>query len=119
MLIYFSDIGEKLPDGTIRIIDRCSNILKLAQGIFVEPIRIENILLQNQFVEQIFVYGDLGSPCLVATIVPSLKMVSQWAEQSKNEIEKSRQHESVNISLERPEVMYVFGIHKILILHFF
>lgn len=62
---FVSDIGVKLPDGTIRIIDRCSHILKLAQGVFVEPIRIENILLQNEFLEQIFVYGDIGGACLL------------------------------------------------------
>lgn len=106
---FVSDIGVKLPDGTIRIIDRCSHILKLAQGVFVEPIRIENILLQNEFLEQIFVYGDIGGACLVATVVPSLKMVSQWAEQNALAIEKSRQHEFVNISPQNSEAVYVFG----------
>ncbi|KAJ3343941.1 Long-chain-fatty-acid--CoA ligase 1 [Gonapodya sp. JEL0774] len=37
------DVGELLPNGTVKIIDRVSNIFKLAQGEFVVPEKIEAI----------------------------------------------------------------------------
>ncbi len=52
------DIGEMLPNGSVRIIDRRKNFFKLAQGEFIAPERLENVFLESPFIDQIFIYGE-------------------------------------------------------------
>ena len=56
--ILIGDIGQWLPNGSIKIIDRKKHIFKLSQGEYVVPEVIENILLRSQYVAQAFVHGD-------------------------------------------------------------
>ena len=53
------DICTIDPKGRFQIIDRVKNILKLAQGEYVSPERIENVYLSHlNFLSQGFVHGD-------------------------------------------------------------
>ncbi len=52
------DIGEMLPNDSVRIIDRRKNFFKLAQGEFIAPERLENVFLESPFIDQIFIYGE-------------------------------------------------------------
>lgn len=53
--------------GRFKIIDRKKNVLKLAQGEYVSPERIENVYLGNlSFLGQAYVHGDSDKACLVA-----------------------------------------------------
>lgn len=52
------DIGEMLPNGTIRIIDRKKHIFKLAQGEYVAPEKIEQVYIRTPVVQQVYVDGD-------------------------------------------------------------
>ncbi|CAD0091909.1 unnamed protein product [Aureobasidium mustum] len=63
------DICEIDNLGRVRVIDRRKNILKLAQGEYVSPERIENILLgELPWASQIMVHGDSDKSYLVAII---------------------------------------------------
>ena len=77
--LHSGDIGLWRPDGTLQIIDRKKNIFKLAQGEYVAPEKIENILTQSPFVAQCFVYGDSFQSALVAIVVPEEDVVREWA----------------------------------------
>uniref|UniRef100_A0A914Z758 AMP-dependent synthetase/ligase domain-containing protein n=1 Tax=Panagrolaimus superbus TaxID=310955 RepID=A0A914Z758_9BILA len=75
------DIGQILPNGTIKIIDRRKHIFKLAQGEYVAPEKIENIYVRTQYVQQVFVDGDSLERNLVAIVVPEIYPVKKWYKQ--------------------------------------
>lgn len=53
--------------GRFKIIDRRKNVLKLAQGEYISPERIENAYLAScNFLAQAYVHGDSVQTCLVA-----------------------------------------------------
>ncbi|EGP90457.1 unnamed protein product [Zymoseptoria tritici ST99CH_1A5] len=53
--------------GRIHVIDRVKNVLKLAQGEYVSPERIENVYLGNiPYLGQAYVHGDSSQANLVA-----------------------------------------------------
>ncbi|KAJ1723599.1 medium-chain fatty acid-CoA ligase faa2, partial [Coemansia biformis] len=68
------DIGTVDDRGRFHVIDRRNNLFKMAQGEFVTPERIENVLMDHFVVNQAFVYGDALQSSLVAIIVPDDKL---------------------------------------------
>ena len=63
------DIGRRLENGQIEIIDRIKNVFKLAQGEFVAPQKIEEVLLKCADVAQVFVTGHTTERQVVAIVV--------------------------------------------------
>ena len=55
---HTGDIGQWLPNGTMKIIDRKKHIFKLSQGEYIVPEKIENIYIKSQYIEQVFVHGE-------------------------------------------------------------
>ncbi|CAD5215922.1 unnamed protein product [Bursaphelenchus okinawaensis] len=76
--LHTGDIGQILPNGTLKIIDRKKHIFKLAQGEYVAPEKIENVYVQSGYVQQAYVDGDSLEPHLVAVIVPEAKELTRW-----------------------------------------
>ena len=64
------DVGELLPNGALKIIDRKKNILKLSQGEYVAPLHLEKIYQSSDYINEIYVYGDSLKSYLVAVIAP-------------------------------------------------
>lgn len=61
------DIAEVDRMGRFKIIDRVKNVLKLAQGEYISPERIENVYLANSnLFTQAYVHGDSTQAFLVA-----------------------------------------------------
>lgn len=69
------DIATVDSKGRFQIIDRVKNVLKLAQGEYISPERIENIYLSHlNFLSQAYVHGDSIQTFLVALfgVMPEL-----------------------------------------------
>lgn len=63
------DIAEVDSLGRFKIVDRVKNVLKLAQGEYVSPERIENVYLANSnLLTQAFVHGDSTQAFLVSVL---------------------------------------------------
>lgn len=73
------DVAELDELGRIYLIDRKKSILKLAQGEYVAPEKIEAILSKNPLVAQAFVEGNSLKSYLVAIIVPEIDAMTSWA----------------------------------------
>jgi long-chain acyl-CoA synthetase len=76
--LHTGDIGVILPNMTLRIVDRRKNIFKLSIGEYVAPEKIENILINNDYISQIFVYGEPIESVIVAIIVPNIRMCFEY-----------------------------------------
>jgi long-chain acyl-CoA synthetase len=79
---HTGDIGEWLPNGSMKIIDRKKNIFKLSQGEYVAVENLENIFSQVPSIESIWVYGNSFEAFLVAVVTPSKQALERWAEEN-------------------------------------
>ena len=68
--LSLGDVGELLPNGSVKLIDRVKSICKLQQGIYVAPQYLENIFGQCKSVSQVFVSANSGRDSVFAVIVP-------------------------------------------------
>jgi long-subunit acyl-CoA synthetase (AMP-forming) len=62
------DLGERLPNGMLKITGRAKELFKTAKGKYVAPAPIENLLLSNPMVELAMVSG-VGQPAAYALVV--------------------------------------------------
>jgi long-chain acyl-CoA synthetase len=81
--LHSGDIGLWRPDGALQVVDRKKNIFKLAQGEYVAPEKIENILNLCPLIAQSFVYGDSKESFLVAIVVPDEETIRHWAKENE------------------------------------
>lgn len=62
-----------LQDGSLKVIERCKHIFKLAQGEYVSPEKVEQVYQQSTFVSQVFVDGDGMYAFPIALVVPEFE----------------------------------------------
>ncbi|CDW80098.1 amp-binding enzyme family protein [Stylonychia lemnae] len=91
--VHTGDIGQFQQNGKIKIIDRKKNIFKLSQGEYVIPDKIENKLIESNYVSQIFVYGDSLQHNLVAIVVPDKHHLQKWAKEQ--DLQESEDYEAL------------------------
>lgn len=84
---HTGDIGEILPNGVVKIIDRKKNLIKLSQGEYVAVEYLEKVYSVTPLVEDIWVYGNSFKSILIAVIIPNEENMKKWANQ--NGIENS------------------------------
>lgn len=82
--LHTGDVGEWLPNGSLKIIDRKKNIFKLAQGEYISPEKIENVYTRSRAVAQIFVHGESLKACLLGVVVLDPDTVHKWVKEELN-----------------------------------
>ncbi|KAI8583088.1 hypothetical protein K450DRAFT_224168 [Umbelopsis ramanniana AG] len=75
------DVGELNKDGTLTIIDRAKNLVKLSNGEYIALEKLESIYKSCLVVNNLCVYGDSLRPKPVAIIVPVEPRIKELAEQ--------------------------------------
>lgn len=80
---HTGDMGSLPMPGVLLMTERIKDIIKTSTGKFISPQKLELILSQSEFVEQICVIGD-NRKYLVALIVPVINQLNRWAEKSGN-----------------------------------
>ena len=64
------DIGQMESDGTLRIIDRKKDLVKLQFGEYISLGKVESVLKTCPVLENICIYGDSMKSYVVALVVP-------------------------------------------------
>jgi long-chain acyl-CoA synthetase len=72
------DLGERLPDGSLRLVDRKKDILITAGGKNVSPSQIETCLRASPFISEAAVFGE-GRKYLAALVELDGETVAEWA----------------------------------------
>ena len=71
------DIGLLEPEGTLKIIDRKKDLVKLQFGEYVSLGKVEAVLKTCPIVENVCIYGEATKSYCVALVVPDRK-VKLW-----------------------------------------
>ncbi len=77
LLLLFPDVGRWNPNGTLSIIDRKKNMLKLSQGEYIALEKVEGCY-KNLMTAQVWVYGNSYHSFLVAVVVPDTANCLTW-----------------------------------------
>ncbi|XVF72781.1 hypothetical protein PTKIN_Ptkin12aG0148000 [Pterospermum kingtungense] len=77
---HTGDIGQMLPNGIVKIIDRKKNLIKLSQGEYVALEYLENVYGITPIVDDIWVYGNSFKSLLVAVVVLHEENAKKWAQ---------------------------------------
>ena len=82
---HSGDVGVILTNrgNAIKIIDRANSLFKLSQGEFVAPDKIQTVLQESKYINQIFVYGESHYSFAVALIYPELKECVEFLKKNK------------------------------------
>ncbi|QLG73562.1 hypothetical protein HG535_0F00720 [Zygotorulaspora mrakii] len=74
------DIGEWLPNGHLKVIDRKKNLVKTQNGEYIALEKLESVYRSSTFVQNICVYADQSRVKPVGIVVPNLGPVAEIAE---------------------------------------
>jgi long-chain acyl-CoA synthetase len=99
------DIAEVDSMGRFKIIDRVKNVLKLAQGEYISPERIENVYLANSnLLTQAYVHGDSAQAFLVAVFGINPETFAPFASKILKKEIAATDLEAVKVAARDPRV---------------
>ncbi|XP_052784060.1 long-chain-fatty-acid--CoA ligase 4-like isoform X1 [Mya arenaria] len=80
-LNYFctGDIGQFEHDGSLRVIDRKKDLVKLQHGEYISLSRVETALKMSPLVDQICVHANSSQNSCIALVVPNHKALGELA----------------------------------------
>jgi long-chain acyl-CoA synthetase len=91
--VHTGDVGCILKGGKLKIIDRVKNIFKLANGEYVAPEKVENVLVQHKYVAQIMVHGESLENYLIAIIHPNKETICDYLNSQGKKVTTENVHE--------------------------
>merc|ERR1712227_878903 len=79
------DIGQMMSDGTIKIIDRKKDLVKLQGGEYVSLGKVESLMKLHKGVENVCIYADPTRMHTVAMVIPT----AVWLEEVQDKLGKA------------------------------
>lgn len=102
---HSGDIGEIDSLGRLRIIDRKKNVLKLAQGEYISPERIENVYLgSTNILATAYVHGDPKESTLVAIFGIDLENFPPFASKALGRDVPAGDRNAISAAANEPKV---------------
>ncbi|KAI1105031.1 acetyl-CoA synthetase-like protein [Jackrogersella minutella] len=106
---HTGDIVEIDELGRIKIIDRKKNVLKLSQGEYISPERIENVFLGNSnLIGSAFVHGEPSQSTLVGIFGVDPVTFGPWASKILKKAVAPQDIEGVKSAARDPRVVKAF-----------
>ena len=83
--LHTGDVGVILTQNgnCLKVIDRVKNLFKLSQGEFVAPDKVQIILVNSKYINQIFLDGESQYSFAVALIYPELNECIKFLKENK------------------------------------
>ena len=83
--LHSGDVGMFLTKNgnAIKIIDRIKNLFKLSQGEFVAPDKVQNVLINSKYTNQVFLHGESQYNYAVALVYPKLDKCIEFLKENK------------------------------------
>ena len=83
--LHSGDVGVILTKNgnSIKIIDRAKNLFKLSQGEYVAPDKVQLILLNSKYINQIYLYGESHFSYPIALVYPELNECIAFLKENK------------------------------------
>ncbi|GAB1609001.1 long-chain-fatty-acid--CoA ligase 4-like, partial [Argonauta hians] len=110
---YFctGDIGEFKTDGSLKVIDRKKDLVKLQAGEYVSLSKVETVLKMSSLVDQICVYANSLHSFIVCLIVPNQKNLCKFAsEMGLNGMNFKDLCKEPTLLKEVQKIIYDFGL---------
>ncbi|PNP41074.1 AMP-binding enzyme [Trichoderma gamsii] len=106
---HTGDIAEIDKLGRFKIIDRKKNVLKLSQGEYISPERIENVYLGNtNLIAMAYVHGDAKESTLVGVFGIDLENFPPWASKILGETVTADDRAALKTVANHPKVKQEF-----------
>jgi long-chain acyl-CoA synthetase len=103
------DVGMINERGCLQIIDRVKSLIKLQQGEYISPEKLEGIYGKSLLIAQILIYGDSEKSDLVAIISVENEALKKWAEKQKIVCELDEKFLNANLKMVIAKEMKVFA----------
>jgi long-chain acyl-CoA synthetase len=109
---HTGDVAEIDEMGRIKIIDRKKNVLKLAQGEYVSPERLENVYMGNSnLMTMAFVHGDGTQSHLVGIFGVDPATFGPFASKVLKKTVAADDLEAIKVAAKDPRVIKAFVKH--------
>ena len=83
--LHSGDVGVILggQGNVLKIIDRVKNLFKLSQGEYVAPDKVQKILMNSKYVNQLFLHGDSLFNYAIALVYPEINDCIAFLKENK------------------------------------
>lgn len=84
------DIGTITSNGSLQIIDRAKQLIKLSQGEYISLTSLTDIYSHTDGIQNVFIFADSHQDSPLAVVVPDTKLIEKWNNQGISDIIHSK-----------------------------